>query len=461
MKHLLRWTATVFCLLVAAVASAQTPGPGTLSNGLIAWLQLDEQIGTRALDASGSGKRGQLVNVNGNPWHRWGKIGGAVHLINGATLQFPLAWQPTAFTVSWWVYADSGTVGDWTQAVGGNLNSANVWSGFLFHTSTSGRIYTGTDQNTRLETPAGTFQAGVWQHFVFTFNRGEAALYKGGNLIVYRSAGMTMPAPWQSLAIGSTVNGSLPADGYYDDLRVYDRALTAREVALLTASTASVYTPPSAPADDLNRNWTIERTYDGMGNASDNVLAESKQFTDGLGRATQAQARSRANPHVFASETLYDRAGQPVVQTLAAPINNQSFAYKEQFTAVADGAGNQAEYSPANFEDTPTGAPDALNVQELGTLGYYYSATNELESLTPATAYPFSLTVPASGPLGGLKRAGGPGETFRVGSGHEVKGREIPLLKEFDQYMTLRHHFVPGSNNQVTLQRQGTKSISV
>ena len=236
---------------------------------------------------------------------------------------------------------------------------------------------------------------------------------------------------------------------------------TARATADLTVQAL----PPSAPASDLDRNWTLERTYDAEGNGTANVLAESKQFTDGLGRATQAQARSRASAHVFASETIYDSNGQPVVQTLAAPINNQDFAYKEAFAAVrkvdADGVEQTKEFGRLNFEGSLASTPDAINVRTPGTLGYYYSTENQLEPLTPATDYPYSLTAPADGPLGGLKRAAGPGEAFRMGGGHEVKGREIPLLKEFDNYVTLRHHFVLGTNNQHSLQQQGTKSISV
>ena len=242
---------------------------------------------------------------------------------------------------------------------------------------------------------------------------------------------------------------------------------TRTSTIVLTASTA--YTPVNQPAADLNRNWTIERTYDGLDDAAANVLAESKQFTDGLGRATQAQARSRANPHVFASETIYSTGGQAVVQTLAAPIDNQSFAYKEKFVAVTIPAqsGNNtqpvgtANYSPINFEAGKADSPDPIDVQQRGTLGYYYSSANELEPFTPTTAYPFSLTEPAEGPLGGTKRAAAPGEAFRMGAGHEARGWEIPLLYEFDRYMMLRHHFVPGSNNQVTLKDQGTKSIRV
>ena len=88
--------------------------------------------------------------------------------------------------------------------------------------------------------------------------------------------------------------------------------------------------PPNNPDPNTERNWTFERSYDGNGN----VVAESKQFTDGLGRATQAQARNAATQQVFAAQTIYNSGGQPVLQTLAAPTNNQSFNYKEDFVTV-------------------------------------------------------------------------------------------------------------------------------
>ncbi len=228
---------------------------------------------------------------------------------------------------------------------------------------------------------------------------------------------------------------------------------------VLTAD--NTYLPPSQPAANLDRNWTVERTYDGVGNNAANVLSESKQFTDGLGRATQAQARSRANPHVFASQTIYSSGGQPVLQTLAAPIDNQAFAYKEKFAAVTVTGQPVKQYAPINFEGTKASNPDALDTQSPGTLGFYFSTNNTLEPLTPITTNPYSLNEPSEGPLGGSRRVAGPGDAFRMGSGHEGRGWEVPLLKEFDHYLSLRHHFVPGSNNMVSLQRQGTKSVSI
>lgn len=75
MKHLLR-VRFAWWLLAAAPAAAQTPGPGRLNAGLVTWPQLEEKIGTRALDASGSGKSGQLVN--GGAWYPAGHSGGSV-----------------------------------------------------------------------------------------------------------------------------------------------------------------------------------------------------------------------------------------------------------------------------------------------------------------------------------------------------------------------------------------------
>ena len=245
---------------------------------------------------------------------------------------------------------------------------------------------------------------------------------------------------------------------------VVNLTLEGRTTNVVINASTTPAPPVAAPADDFNRNWTIERTYDAEGNQTANILSESKQFTDGLGRATQAQARSRANPHVFASETIYDRQGRPVVQTLAAPINNQNFAYKETFAAVStttNGVVTTAEFGPDNFEEDKVATPAPISVRTPGTLGYYYSTDNELEPLTPATDYPYSITVPTEGPLGGMKRAAGPGEAFRMGSGHEGKGREIPLLSEFDDYVGLRRYYVPGSNNANSLHNQGSKSISV
>jgi RHS repeat-associated protein len=219
--------------------------------------------------------------------------------------------------------------------------------------------------------------------------------------------------------------------------------------------------PPAAPSDDLNRNWSFSRTYDLAGN----VTGEGKQFVDAMGRPTQAQTKNLAEHHVFATQTLTNAGGVSVLSTLPAPTNNQEFKYREGFvtaTTVPTGGGApvSANYAARNFEK-PTGvAPDPLDDTAPGTLGYYYSTNNLWEPATAATRNPYSVSEPMAGPLGGVRRAAGPGDELALGSGRETRGREFPLLNEMDHYSRLRALFVPGSATP-SLRAQGLKAVSV
>ena len=254
---------------------------------------------------------------------------------------------------------------------------------------------------------------------------------------------------------GSSVVASPAKTTTYTVAGTNDAGCTTDPATVTVTVKGAVDLPPSNPSENRERNWTLERSFDGEGN----VVAESKQFTDGLGRPTQAQARNAATRQVFAAQTIYSTGGQPVLQTLAAPTNNQSFNYKEDFvTATVNG--QSAAYGPANFEQGNASNPTPVEAATIGTLGYYYSKQNDQEPLTPITSYPYSLVEPYDGPLGGTRRAAGPGDELRMGKGREAKGRDFPVRKEFDQYLALRPAFVPGSA-PTTLEYQAVKSVSV
>jgi RHS repeat-associated protein len=238
----------------------------------------------------------------------------------------------------------------------------------------------------------------------------------------------------------------------------YDNSSGANYQATFTVSG----TLPSAdPSDDLNRNWSYSRTYDLDGN----VTSEGKQFVDAMGRPTQTQSKNLAEQQVFATQSLNNKGGVPVLSTLPAPINNREFKYKEGFvTATTTPAGGgtpvSANYSATNFEKPTGSTPDPVDETTPGTLGYYYSQNNTLEPAIAATHNPFSLSEPMPGPLGGVRRAAGPGDAFALGSGHESRGRDFPLLNELDQYSRLRTMFVPNSPAP-SLRAQGVKIVAV
>jgi len=208
--------------------------------------------------------------------------------------------------------------------------------------------------------------------------------------------------------------------------------------------------PPSDPSDDLDRNWSFSRTYDLDGT----ITSEGKQFVDALGRPTQSQSKNLAEHHVFASQSLNNMGGVAVLSTLSAPTNNQEFKFKTGFVTAAG-----KDYAPVNFEKSTANSPDPLDETTIGTLGYYYSPNNMWEPAIAATHNPYALTEPMPGPLGGVRRAAGPGDAFALGAGHESKGRDFPLLNELDHYSQLRALFVPGSPTP-SLRGQGVKIVS-
>lgn len=259
------------------------------------------------------------------------------------------------------------------------------------------------------------------------------------------------PATGLDQTTGAMVNASPLVTTTYTVTATDACGQQATGQVVVTVNGPAILSPSPTPAA-TNLNWTLERSFDGNGN----VVAESKQFTDGLGRPTQAQARNTATQQVFASQTIYSSGGQPVLQTLAAPITNQDLSYQQGFITA-----NGADYGPAHFENLkPTEAPVPVDAARKGTLGYYFSALNEQEPLTPVTSYPYSLAEPSAGPLGGIRRSAAPGDELRMGKGRESRGREFTLRKEFDDYLRLRPQFVPGSQ-LTTLEYQGTKSVSV
>jgi len=435
MKHslLLTYFLLVWVGLLPREGIAQAGSPP--ATGLSAYYPFDEARGVAAQDATG-----QLAGatLTGGAWQPAGGYDGrgALDLPGAAQVAIPLYWQPQAFSVAFWVYPK--TLSNYSQQV----RAASGWGAFYFHASYNGQVFAGTDLSSRIVTGTAGMQAGGWQHYVFTFNKGVGSLYKNGTLLS-SSPGMALPRAWGGMLVGNT------GDAFYDELRVYNRALTAPEVSAL--ATYRAYLPADAPDSNTNLNWTLERSFDG----NDNVVAESKQFTDGLGRPTQAQARNAATRQVFAAQTIYNTGGQAVLQTLAAPTDNQSFNYKSNFVTAAG-----APYGPANFELGKASAPDAVDAATPGTLGYYFSQLNAQEPLTPSTGHPYSLVEPYEGPLGGTRRAASPGDELRMGKGREAKGRDFLVRREFNSYYQLRPYFVTGSPN-ATLEYQASKSVSV
>src|SRR6185436_5282510 len=157
-------------------------------------------------------------------------------------------------------------------------------------------------------------------------------------------------------------------------------------------------TVPFSCDDKLNWTENIGYTIDVNGNPV--AIAASKSYADGFGNAMQSQSKSYVTNQVLASQPVYDKLGNPSLNTLPAPINSSSFAYKHKFITNVTGQ----KYSANDF-DLGTGTNSGQ-----GTLGWYYSSNNNMEPNTPVTSYPYSRSWSPEGPDPVTGKGAGPGD---------------------------------------------------
>ncbi|MBA4055565.1 MAG: hypothetical protein C0490_12695, partial [Marivirga sp.] len=210
----------------------------------------------------------------------------------------------------------------------------------------------------------------------------------------------------------------------------------------------------SSECNDLY-NWTEQISYGQDGEP----IARSKVFADGFGQVLQSQSIDYASQKVWVSQPVYDNLNQPSIVSLPAPILESDFIYKKNF--ITSSVTGEA-YGPSDFdkpiESNALGEvnnPIGVGVQP-GTLGWYYSSSNNLEPATPVTNFPYSRSYTKPGPDPVKTESSGPGDAYKMGSGHQVAGERHTFIKsELSHYFDLRSHFVatplPVSQNEGNL----------
>jgi hypothetical protein len=196
--------------------------------GLVAAFGFDEASGTTALDASGNGNVGQISGATRVPGGRFGgglSFNGTSNLVsvadaatldltNGITLE---AWvQPTA--VSGWQTAilKEGTSG-LAYALYANENPVGP----------AGYVSISGDKSV---TGAGTLPLNAWSHIAMTYDGANMRLYLNGVQAGVRAQTGSTAVTTGMLRIGGNAVWGEYFAGLIDEVRVYNRALTAAEV---------------------------------------------------------------------------------------------------------------------------------------------------------------------------------------------------------------------------------------
>ncbi len=212
-------------------------GAGSTDTGPIAHWKLDETSGTTALDSVG-GHNGTLQN--GPAWST-GYLDGALD-IDGVDDVIVVPHDESlsltdAFTLTAWI--NKSSVDYYDQIF--NKGQVGYDSNYFFGT-VDGDLAFGWYDGAWIEfkTTGLGLQSGTWYHIAGVFdNSGDAVrLYLDGTEVLSDTTGLTPPTNTGNLRLG---NPQWVSDyhGKFDDLRIYDVALSAVEIATLAAETTT------------------------------------------------------------------------------------------------------------------------------------------------------------------------------------------------------------------------------
>jgi hypothetical protein len=194
---------------------------------------------------------------------------------------------------------------------------------------------------------------------------------------------------------------------------------------------------------DDELNWISTTTYDGTftdyGNGTtERIASAGKSYFDQAGKALQSQSLNLSANQVLATHApIKDKLGREVVAALPAPINQSTFQYKPYL--VQDN--NQGQFDFTDFEEGQTD----LGANTPGTVGWYYSENNTLETNVPKSQMPYSRQVYYPDGTSGVMLSSGVGEKLKIGSGHESFTGSFPVSDELNTYLILRKNLLPAS----------------
>jgi regulation of enolase protein 1 (concanavalin A-like superfamily) len=251
-------TVSLFCVLLLTVeAIAAEPG-------LVGWWRLDDGAGTTAADSSDGGHNGSFITGNAT-WVQ-GKFGGALKFEGTAQVEIPDHADfhfEDAVSIALWANPEAVQQTDskffckqkstyYPYAIQYNSNAATIFANVS---------NASTQFNTK---PSIANFPGEWAHLCSAYDGNALILYKNG-LEVARVAGSgKIRQNTLSLTIGGRLGYTTSNNfqGMIDDVRLYSRALTPQDIALVMQGPPTVAASKPSPAvgavdvlRDVVLNW--------------------------------------------------------------------------------------------------------------------------------------------------------------------------------------------------------------
>jgi hypothetical protein len=206
--------------------------PQTLSDGLVGYWKMDETATTSGVvDSSGNGNDGTYVgdaSTTAGKYGRGGDFDGSGDYIEISQNSSINLSTNGSFSFGYWIKVDTLTNFVGTIMKGGFQSSY----GHLLWTDGSLRAY--YSGGSYIEVPSlTTGKIGSWLYITQTYDGDKIRIYRDGDLFFTSSGEVTLETSTDPLYFGVSSGNQYSLDGQMDEVRVYNRALSANEVAQL------------------------------------------------------------------------------------------------------------------------------------------------------------------------------------------------------------------------------------
>jgi len=243
----------IFLMLYASLSYADT------TTGLVGWWRFDDGAGASAVDSSGDGNTGTLVNT---PTWTTGHLGGALGFngTNQAITTTKASGITSTFTVSAWIYPtsygsggvtnetiyskwdDDGNNRQFFLSLGGDGVCSGLQSNKLYIFMSSSGSWDACAATNKSFYSTSTISLNTWTFVTVTYDSTTAKIYINGFVDnsfsfagpIFNSAAHIIFAGYDGS--GNGLNGG-PNSRYFpgiiDDIRMYSRTLSAGDVLQL------------------------------------------------------------------------------------------------------------------------------------------------------------------------------------------------------------------------------------
>jgi hypothetical protein len=377
----------------AGNSATSSPITVTVSNSnLVAAYSFNEGSGTSVNDLSGKGNVGSTASTT---WSATGKYGGALSfngtnslvnvsdsnsldLTNGMTLE---AWVNPSNVTGWKTFI---TKENGTNNLAYSLSANNNTSGAANQRPVS-RIRIGTV--TQTVTGTTKLALNTWTHVASTYDGATLRLYVNGVQVSSLAVTGSMTTTTNLLRIGgSPALGAQYFTGLIDEVRIYNRALTATEIQ--TDSNTPLQQDTIAPTASITNplaNATSTGSITVTANAADNLTVAGVQFKlDGVNLGAEDTSspysvvwdtRTTSNaPHTLiavardtsgntgTSSPIVTNVSNPPYLVITQPINNATINGTTTLNILYSVQGDTTGYDVNHIHFRVDGGPEIMDL---------------------------------------------------------------------------------------------------